>query len=871
MNRWKQSAICDLFYGFIFIVFWGCPLVYGQSPDPYTGPMASFLTRQSHRIHEPDRDVDIERMVLRMKIDDRDESVDGDVTYEIRPFKEGTTRWVLSLGPGMHIREVLMREVKQDFTHRGEILVVHFREPLPVENVSRVTLRFFGKPKKGLYFSPTTSHRKFPQVWSQGEAEDNHFWFPTYDYPDDRFTTETYWTVRKPLIAVSNGEQVEVIEGTDPGWRTFHWSMTRPHVSYLISVAVGNFQKWSDRAGNVPIEYYVAVGISENTVRRAFGKTPAMIEFYSKFLDFPYPYAKYAQVAVDDFLYGGMENITATTLSVRSLRDEIASLESNSDGLVAHELAHQWFGDLLTCRDWSHAWLNEGFATYFTALWFEHDRGPDEFSWTRHGLWKSYIEESRRYVRPMDWNLATHPMDLFDRHTYPKGALILHQLRTLLGDELFTKGLRHYVRTNAWNTVTVADFQRSMEEATGRDLDEFFSQWVHSAGHPKLNIQSSWDPRTRSVELIVRQVQKVNHWVSYFRVPTQVILRVNGKDERHTVVLEGPKSTFRFPAETVPDMMLLDPGQNWIMEQEWDKTLEELEYQLIHAPDVNDRAWAAEQLGWKGTDEAVQALKQAYRKEKFYGVKTEIARALGQTGRETAYEILLEFLDDPDARVRKAVLLALGELPAHGAASRRLEEVYHNEKAYGPRAAIIQTLVRWNKDHAKNWIERGLKEPSFLDEIAAASVQAMEYLEPTKNVVQRLQELAEPAHSLDIRNAALLTLAKIRPDDHEITRWLEKQLNDRLYQIRSTALDAILKRHHPESIQSLKRALVREWDDRLKTRILRGIETLEKLSDKSHGETPKAWEQIQRELLRRLDRMEERIEELETQRQSSLR
>src|SRR5262249_24615007 len=222
----------------------------------------------------------------------------------------------------------------------------------------------------------------------QGEAEDTHHWLPCYDYPNERAASEMIITVPDPLFVVSNGPLIERKKNAG-ATTTYHSKMEIPHVSYLISLAVGDFTAYHDKVGDLPIDYYVARTVDEATARRFMGKTPQMIRFFSNATGQPYPFVKYAQTCLPDF-GGGMENISATSMTDNALRDEISALEGDADGLVAHELVHQWFGDLLTCKDWSHTWLNEGFASYFDPLFAEHDRGEDAFRLEMEGALRSY-------------------------------------------------------------------------------------------------------------------------------------------------------------------------------------------------------------------------------------------------------------------------------------------------------------------------------------------------------------------------------------------------------------------------------------------------------------------------------------------------
>ncbi len=302
----------------------------------------------------------------------------------------------------MEISAVRVGGEAHSFDHSDEKLRIPLERALHAGDEVEVAIDYSARPRRGLYFiGPDAGYPDKPlEAWTQGEDEDSRYWFPCYDYPNDRVTSEVVATVPETFTAVSNGELLSNNVNRAEHTRTFHWRHDVPHSSYLMSLAAGEFVEIRDFAGNTPVTYYCRAG-REDDARRAFGNTPRMIQFFEKAIGVPYPYAKYAQVAVADFIFGGMENTSATTQTADTLHDARAHLDFSSDPLVAHELAHQWWGDLLTCRDWSHAWLNEGFATYFEALWCEEDKGADEFAWNlRQDRMAIIDEDSRSYRRP---------------------------------------------------------------------------------------------------------------------------------------------------------------------------------------------------------------------------------------------------------------------------------------------------------------------------------------------------------------------------------------------------------------------------------------------------------------------------------------
>ena len=345
-----------------------------------------------------------------------------------------------------------------------------------------------------------------------------------------------------------------------------------PHVSYLISLAVGDFAVYHDKVGDLPVDYYVARNVDEATARRFMGKTPQMIRFYSESTGQPYPYVKYATTCLPEF-GGGMENISATSMTDGALRDEIAALEGDADGLVAHELAHQWFGDLLTCKDWSHIWLNEGFASYFDPLFTEHDRGEDAFRLEMEGALQGYLGSDRSYRRPIVETRYESSQAMFDGMTYAKGACVLHALRGLLGDEAWWKGIRDYVASHKAQVVETDDFRKAMEAASGKDLKWFFDQWVHKAGHPELKVRWRYEDADKTVRVKVEQTQTVDDQTPLFRLPTTLEITEDvGKTRVIPIVIDAASHEFAIPYAKKPRMVQIDPRGWLIKELDFEKT-----------------------------------------------------------------------------------------------------------------------------------------------------------------------------------------------------------------------------------------------------------------------------------------------------------
>ena len=363
----------------------------------------------------------------------------------------------------------------------------------------------------GIYFIQPDEHYpdKPTQVWTQGEDEDSRFWFPCFDYPGQLSTSEIRVTVPKPLKVVSNGELIDTEEDRkNKDCLVYHWLQKQVHPTYLMTLAVGDFAEISDQWHDKPVTYYVEKGREEDA-KRTMGKTPQMMEFLSEKYGLNYAFPKYAQVCVDDFIFGGMENTSTTLLTDRCLLDEKAAIDNrNAESLVVHELAHQWFGDLVVIKHWSHAWVKEGMASYSEVMWTEREYGSTEADYYRLQQARRYIaEDSSRYRRPMVTHVYREAIELYDRHIYEKGSCVYHMMRSQLGEELFWLAIAEFVNNNAHQTVETIDLLRAIEKATGRNLTFLFDQYVYRGGHPDFKVSYAWDGDANLAKVTVEQTQ----------------------------------------------------------------------------------------------------------------------------------------------------------------------------------------------------------------------------------------------------------------------------------------------------------------------------------------------------------------------------
>ena len=480
---------------------------------------------------------------------------------------------------------------------------------------------------RGLRFiKPTADDPNKPrQIWSQGESEFNRYWFPSYDTPNDFRTTDLRATVAKPFYVVSNGKLVETKDNPD-NTRTFYWKMDQPFSNYLTSIVVAETTPVVQDFEGVPV-YNFGYTNETKEVAATVKNLPATMKFFSEVTGVKYPYPKYSQAFVEDF-GGGMENISATTQIEEMIHDERELLDNDSESLQSHELAHQWFGDYVTCRDWGQIWLNESFATYMQAMWTEKLKGHEEFLYTdvrgnqnnTIGTWNSGNR------RPIVTKNYANKDAMFDTYAYPGGGSVLHMLRKHLGDKLFSKALNLYLTSNAHQPVSTEDLRIAVEEATGQSMDWFFDQWLYKMGHPIFEVNQVYDDAKKQLTLIVKQTQKVdvaNEFPQTEFFQTNVDIEIDNKVER-VWIKPQEINTFQFNVAAKPKLVNFDYEGTLLKEMKFEKSTDDLLYQMANDKDVIGRRWAMSELEKRtDTDKArvVSALLTSAEKDPFWRIR----------------------------------------------------------------------------------------------------------------------------------------------------------------------------------------------------------------------------------------------------------
>ncbi len=582
-------------------------------PMPYDGPNELPVYQASNK-----RTHDLIHTKLDLRFDWAKEKVIGKAELQLKPYFYPSDKVTLD-AKGFEFQKVALAgsNAPLKYSYENDQITIQLGRPYTRQETFTLLIEYTAQPaasggsavitsNKGLFFiNPKGEDPNKPmQIWTQGETNWNSRWFPTIDSPNERCTQEVYLTVEDRFKTLSNGLLLKSSKNAD-GTRTDYWKLDKPHAPYLFMIAVGEYAVVEDKWRNIPVQYFVEPEYAADA-RAIFPYTPEMLEFFSKKLGVDYPWPKYAQIVVRDFVSGAMENTTAVTFGeyVQKHRLELVD-ERTNEKVVAHEMMHHWFGDLVTCESWSNLTLNEGFANYSEYLWLEHKYGRDEADYHLLDEWQGYFSAASSAVHPLIHFSYDNNEDMFDAHSYNKGGSVLHMLRYYLGDEAFFAGLKYYLEKHAYSSVEVHDLRLAFETVTGEDLNWFFNQWFLSAGHPSMEISYEYDEATRKLSVHVAQTQDAELMPAIFDLPTSVdIYFDNAPKRREPVRVNQRTQTFEFDVPTKPTLVLFDPERVLLCECSQTKTEEEWIYQYFNSPSFSHRIDALQYLVSSESDEA---------------------------------------------------------------------------------------------------------------------------------------------------------------------------------------------------------------------------------------------------------------------------
>ena len=701
-----------------------------------TAVAQSNAERVVNGYHPPSHDYDLIHQRIEVKNFDWDSTAfDGLVTTTLVPLDPGLDSVVLDMDRRLEVRSVTpvcprsRRCPALAYARPGDSLIVRLGRHVRLGDTVRFAVDYHGRitQGRGLYFfreDPAHPHRP-QQVYSGGGTDGNPRWLPTWGGPADKITWELIATVPKRFTVVSNGRLVSD-RTTAGGMRTTRWSQGQPASTYLISLVVAPLAKVSDRWHGVPVDYYVYEE-DRALARPLFGVTPDMIDVYSRLTGIPYPWKKYAQTTVADFI-GGMENVSATTL-VDWLPDSAAYRDRPwyQWSLIPHELAHQWFGDLVTAKDWGHYWLNEGMAEFMPGQYWGEKLGPRAEEDYYLSEYRDYLAADGRRRMPLaTWN---------SNNVYPRGALVLEMLKKQLGADRFWASIRRYLTRHAYGNATSDDLRQAVLDATGEDLDWFWSQWIYRAGYPAFSVTSAWDSTAGALTLSVRQTQidtatadSTGHRFETplaFRAPLAIRVGTASGDTVVRTVIDRREQTITIGGiRTAPTMVVFDAENAVLKTLVFEQPTAWLATQLEKERNLWNRAWAIEQLrARRGDSAAASALAVAARGAEYPTIRALAAAALGDFPAQAAFPSLEAAVGDTSALVRRAAVTSLGGI-AGDRSLALVRAAWENDSSYEVRATALAILARRDPAGSREDIRRGLETPSYRDVIRNAAIEA---------------------------------------------------------------------------------------------------------------------------------------------------
>jgi aminopeptidase N len=758
----------------------------------------------------PSHDYDLIHQRIEVANFDWDKTAfDGKVTTTIVSLRPGLDSIVMDMGRRLVVRSVTLDVPRRGntrppvrpsarYSRLGDSIVVRLPKPAGFRDTVRFTVDYYGKVTqgRGLYFfkaEPGRPHRP-QQIYSGGGTDGNPNWIPTYGAPHDKATWEMVATVPAGYTVVSNGRLVADRPGPKSAkvrTHTVHWAQERPASTYLISLVVAPLTRVTDRWRDIPLEYYVYAEDAP-LARRLFGITPDLMEVYTRLTGVKYPWPRYAQTTVTDFV-GGMENVGATTLvdwlpDARAYRDRPWFRHT----LIPHELAHQWFGNLVTTENWVNYWLNEGTAEFMAGQYWGSKLGraaEDDF----------YLDEYRQYLA-LDARRRV-PLAAFNSNVvYAKGALVLEMLKKQLGPERFWAAIKRYLTRHAYGNATSDGLRLAVLDATGQNLDWFWDQWIYQAGHPELVVSAAYDSAAGSLALTVRQTQVDSARADstgfryttppVFRGPVSIRVGTAKGDLRKRVELDQREQLIGIAGvKSPPTMVVFDENNAMLKTLTFEQPTRWLAAQLAREPDLWNRGWVIEQLARRTGDSlAAAALAKAARGADYYLTRAQAAAGLRGFPEGVAVPPLEAALRDTSSAVREAAIAALGAVGGERALTAA-QAAWKSDSSYEVRASALSAWSRLDSAGAKPAVLAGLSIPSYRDVIQNAAIAAAAE-SPDSAMIDGLEKilgqqrlaslvLADLASKGDTR--ALTALVRHKGDPRAwVRRWVQGAIDEEL-------------------------------------------------------------------------------------------
>lgn len=701
--------------------------------DPY-----DKATGRDLRHYPPDRVVDINHMKLQMRFENlNDAKFTAIETITVTPI--GTDAAGLKLDAvGLKINSVKLDSKAVEFSQDDETITLRFDPALPVGQKKEIVFDYVcDHPTDGMVFTPSSSAapQYTAEVHTQGESQFNRHWFICHDFPNERMSTELIVDVPAGFSVSSNGKLVSNLTSGDRA--IWHYLQEKPHVSYLVSLIIGKFDIVEVPYSHVPLKVWVPVGLGDE-VLQTYGRTGEMIDLFEKRFGVPYQWDRYDQLCVKNFGAGGMENTSATTMYPTAILDKTALLDGDLDGLISHELCHQWTGDTITCKSWAHIWLNEGWATYGSALWNEQRFGQDGYLESIRGSFGVAQRDKTSGDQPTVSPVYSSPEETFRRagNPYPKGSSVLHMLRMMLGEDVFWKGVQLYMSRFALNVAETNDFRYAMEEVSGKGLEWFFDQWFYRPGCPELKANVRYDGEKRELLVDVDQTQKIDERTPAFRFSLPVAVRTASGDHTYTIDIAEKSTTYRTTLDGPPSIVAIDPYLHVLKTITTEKPMAMWIEQARNGPTIVAKMEAIEALAKTDLPEHIALLNQIIRDDKIrYTLRNVAVDALAGYSSDQAKDAFVAIAksDIAEARVRSNIVDKLRKFPKEKVAEM-LTNFAKNDPSYATRVNAIEGLASLKVKEQADLIAELVNFKSQHEQVRNAALRALADLDDARGL-----------------------------------------------------------------------------------------------------------------------------------------
>ena len=799
------------------------------------------------RQYTPQRDIDILHLAIDVTPDFSKKSISAKTTIRFKPVVTPCQAVKLD-AIDLRIQSITSPVKIREHHCSSQQLTITFDKPLISGQETEVTIEYTAYPHQGLYFrTPDMGYKTGEDhLFTQGEAILARHWYPCFDHPNEKFTSEIICRVPEGMTVLSNGRKIGEVKDPESGLVKFHWLQDKPHVNYLISLLAGYFKKVEDRYRNIPMAFYTLPSEIDQAWE-SFKDTKDMMAFFEKETGVQYPWDKYDQVCVNDFVAGGMENTSITTLTDSTLYATNTETLHSSVGLVAHELSHQWFGDLVTCKDWNHLWMNEGFATYYGNLYEGKKFGRDFFLYQLFQEANLIFDSSDDRHSIVDREYS-HPDERFNYLSYQKGGWVLHMLRAQLGDTVYRKCVNDLLEKHRYEHVTTEDFIKIIEQQSGRYMDAFFDQWVYQARFPELDVNYNWDSLKKKAKISLRQTQKVTDRIPIYRFP--LTIRFMGtfgtRDEKVTV--SEAQQEWEFPLKEAPQQVRIDPQLELLAKINFNLPLPMVLAQLSNTNDVIGRILAIRQLAQRKDRDLFKQLEIRLEEDSFFAVRLEAVKVLASQKSDGAFNTLARAINQSDARVRKEITHYLGNYFSKSA-KELLENRLHQETNPEIQSVILSQLGIYVDNSIRQTLLSSLSKSSYHNQISMGAIRGIKkqndiaFIEPVMKFLTNNMSMLSKYH-FEEACSALAHLSRTNEYQDKTREYFLNLLQNQNKNVRKAALGALGGLGDSKAIPVLE-IFVSEPNE--KNEIQKAQSALQQL--RSTQKLPEEWSKVRQEVL----------------------